>query len=212
LVAEGVPTFILNATLDPATPFQQGKTVFEKLADGYHLYVDGGRHSIYGWGEACPDDYITDFLVDGTLPSQREIVCEWDPAVIRAYEPLMPKDVNDFADPLEVFQAIDLELTLQPEYYYSYFIEETSFACPFGGSFTFTPTEVREFYTFTDCAFTNGFAITGTGDFQYSTSLFTLEAEVSGPKSGTLTYVNDYSSGAVSLTGEFGGETIDLSQ
>jgi pimeloyl-ACP methyl ester carboxylesterase len=82
LKAEGVPSFVLNATLDPATPFHEGKTVFENLDNGYHLYVEGGLHGIYGWGEACPDRYIEDFLVNGTLPEKREIVCDWGSAVI----------------------------------------------------------------------------------------------------------------------------------
>ena len=100
----------------------------------------------------------------------------------------------------------------QPEYYYSYFTEDFSFACPFSGSFTVRPSDAEESYSFTDCAFTNGFAITGTGSFDYGSSIFTLETEVSGAKSGALTYVNDYSTGAISVTGEYGGETIDLSQ
>lgn len=212
LVAEGVPTFVLNATLDPATPFQQGKTVFEHLDNGYHIYVEGGRHSIYGFGNECPDDYITNSMVDGALPLQREIVCQWDPAVIRVYEPRMPKDVSTFADPLEIFSAIDIELSVQPEYYYSYFTEDTSFSCPFGGSFTFGPSDSGEAYSFTDCAFTKGFAITGTGSYDYSTSIFTLETQVSGNKSGTLTYVSNYSDGSTSVKGEYGGEAIDLSQ
>jgi len=212
LTADDVPTFVLNATLDPATPFQEGKTVYEHLANGYHIYVEGGRHSIYGFGEACPDDYITNFLVNGELPAEREIVCTWDPAVIRAYQPLMPKDVSSFADPLEILSAIDAELLVQPEYYYSYFTEDTTFACPFGGSFTFGPSEAGESYSFTDCAFTNGFAITGTGGYDINTGLFTLETEVSGKKSGTLTYTNDYANGKTSVTGEYGGEAIDLSQ
>lgn len=83
LKAEGVPTIVLNATLDPATPFHEGKTVFENLENGYHIYVEGGVHSIYGWGQACPDQYVEDFLVDGRLPAQREIVCDWGDAVIR---------------------------------------------------------------------------------------------------------------------------------
>ncbi len=82
LKAAGVPTFVLNATLDPATPFHEGKTVFENLDNGYHLYVEGGLHSIYGRGYSCPDQYIEDFLVDGTLPDQREIICDWGHAVI----------------------------------------------------------------------------------------------------------------------------------
>jgi hypothetical protein len=82
LRAPGVPTFVLNATLDPATPFHEGKTVFENLENGYHLYVNGGTHSIYGRGYSCPDQYIEDFLVKGTLPEQREIVCDWGKAVL----------------------------------------------------------------------------------------------------------------------------------
>lgn len=83
LKAEGVPTFVLNATLDPATPFHEGKTVFENLDNGYHLYVEGGLHSIYGRGFRCPDQYIEDFLVNGTLPEQRETLCDWGNAVIQ---------------------------------------------------------------------------------------------------------------------------------
>jgi pimeloyl-ACP methyl ester carboxylesterase len=83
LTARGLPTFVLNATLDPATPFHEGKSVFERLDNGFHLYVEGGQHSIYGWGRDCPDGYITDFLVNGILPSQREISCPgWDNSII----------------------------------------------------------------------------------------------------------------------------------
>ena len=82
LKAPGVPTFVLNATLDPATPFHEGKSVFEHLDNGYHLYVNGGLHAIYGWGHSCPDQYVEDFLVDGTLPDKRETVCDWGNAVI----------------------------------------------------------------------------------------------------------------------------------
>jgi len=44
--------------------------------------VEGGVHSIYGRGYSCPDQYIEEFLVDGTLPAQREILCDWGEAVI----------------------------------------------------------------------------------------------------------------------------------
>ncbi|HKY53449.1 MAG TPA: alpha/beta hydrolase [Anaerolineales bacterium] len=212
LIAEGIPTFVLNATLDPATPFEQGKAVFERLENGYHLYVEGGLHSIFGYREICPDDYITRFLVNGELPSEREIVCTWDPAIVNDYVPLMPEDVSAFADPLEIFSAIDTEISLQPEYYYSYFTEDTTFICHKGGSFTFGPSDAGESYRFEDCAFTNGFVMTGTGSFDYSSGIFKLETEISGEKSGSLTYTNNYRTGALSVTGEYGGETIDLQQ
>jgi pimeloyl-ACP methyl ester carboxylesterase len=82
LKAPGVPVFVLDATLDPATPFHEGKSVFENLDNGYFLYVEGGGHGIYGWGYSCPDQYIEDFLVNGTLPAQRQIQCDWGSAVI----------------------------------------------------------------------------------------------------------------------------------
>jgi pimeloyl-ACP methyl ester carboxylesterase len=212
LTADGVPTFVLNATLDPATPFQEGKAVYEHLADGYHIYVEGGRHSILWFRNSCPDDYITNFLVNGDLPSDRETVCQWDPAIIRAYESLPPKDVSAYTDPLEVFSMIDSELLMQPEYYYSSLTEESSFACPYGGSFTFGPSDAGETYSFTNCEFTKGFAITGTGGYDSNSGIFTFNAEVGGKKTGTLTYTHDYSAGTSSVTGEYGGETIDLSK
>jgi pimeloyl-ACP methyl ester carboxylesterase len=213
LVAAGVPTFVLNATLDPATPFHEGQAVFETLADGYHLYVEGGPHSIFGWGYDCPDGYITDFLVDGQLPDQREIACEdWGQAVIRAYQPRIKANASDYANPLEIFQAIDAEIGLQPEYYYSDFEEPVSVACPYGGSFTFGPGEAGEAYAFETCAFTSGFILDGSGVYDYGARQISFDVEVSGNKSGALTYTRDVIDDSVSLTGEYGGETINEQQ
>jgi len=213
LTAEGVPTFILNATLDPATPFEEGKAVFERLADGYHLYVDGGRHSIYGWGYDCPDAYINDFLINGALPEQREIMCEeWGSAVIAEYAPRIKPQASAYANPLEVMSAIDDEISYLPEYFYGYFEEDVSVACPLGGSFNFGPSDAGEAYTFENCAFTAGFIMTGAGSYDYGEGLFTLEAQVSGDKTGALKYVRDDIEGAISLSGEYGGEPVNLQQ
>jgi pimeloyl-ACP methyl ester carboxylesterase len=213
LVAEGVPTFVLNATLDPATPFQEGKAVFEHLADGYHLYVNGGRHSIFGWGYACPDRYITNFMVDGVLPDRRETVCtDWGEAVISPYQVRISKNASDYANPLEIFQAIDTEIQLQPEYFYSHFEEPVSVACPFGGSFTFGPGEAGEAYSFENCAYTDGFILTGSGLYDYGSGLFTIQAKVDGNKSGTLTYSRNANDGSTSVTGQYGGETIKMQE
>ncbi len=213
LVAEGIPTFVLNATLDPATPFEEGKAVFERLSNGYHLYVEGGHHSIYGWGYACPDSYITDFMMDGTLPSEREIVCEdWGTDAASPYPPLSPSNAGDYKDVLATFQAIEGEMQLLPEYYYSYFTEDTSVACPFGGSFTFGPSDAGEAYTFEKCEFVKGFALTGSGGYEYDSGITTFETQVSGVKEGNLVYMYNYSDDSSSVSGEYGGETIDLSQ
>ena len=211
LVAEGVPTFVLNATLDPATPFWEGKAVFENLSNGYHLYVDGGHHSIFGYGYDCPDSYIADYIMDGTLPDQREILCEeWGDAVTWAYVPRMLENASDYPDVLEIFWAIDGEIQYQPEYFYSQFEEDTAVACPYGGSFTFGPSDLGEAFSFENCAYTRGFALTGNGNYNYGNGQFSLVAEVGGDRSGSLTYSRNYNDGSISVAGEYGGETIDL--
>ncbi len=213
LVAEGVPTFVLNATLDPATPFEEGKAVYENLADGYHFYVEGGRHSIYGWGYDCPDQYISDFMVDGTLPAEREMVCEeWGTEVIRAYEPLAAQNASDYADVLEAFYAIDSEIQLQPEYFYGSFMEDQSIACPFGGSFTFGLSATGEAYTFNQCAYFKDFALTGSGSYNAESGLMTFNTQVAGAKEGSLVYTDNYADGSIAVIGKYGGEEIDLSR
>lgn len=212
LVAPGVPTFVLNATLDPATPFQEGKAVAERLENGYHIYVEGGLHSIFGWGEACPDDYVTNFLVDGELPTEREIVCDWDPAVIYPYIPLMPGDVSAFDSPLDIFLSIVDELNRVPEYYYSDGKEEESFACPYGGSFTFGPGDTGLAYSFEKCAFTGGFEITGIGGYNDETSVVRFETQVSGEETGNLDFSYDWTTGHTTLKGIYAGQEYDFDQ
>lgn len=213
LVAKGVTTFVLNATLDPATPFEEGKAVFENLDDGYHFYVEGGRHSIYGWGYECPDKYITDFMVNGTLPAQREMVCtDWGTDVIRAYEPLPKENISDYANVLEIFNAVDGAIQLQPEYFYSSFTEDVAVSCPFGGSFTFSPSDAGEAYTFDNCSYVRDFALTGSGSYDYDSGILTFDTQVTGAKQGSLVYTSNYSDETTSVTGAYGGETIDLSK
>ena len=124
----------------------------------------------------------------------------------------MSANASEFDNPLDIFSAIETELSIEPEYYYNGFTENTSFACPYGGAFTFGPSDAGESYSFTDCEYTQGFAITGAGSFNYDTRIFTLETKVSGDKAGALNYISNYNDGSITLTGEYGGETINLSQ
>ena len=212
LKAEGVSTLVLNATLDPATPFQEGKSVYENLADGYHIYVEGGVHSIYGWGNSCPDDYVTNFLVDGTVPSQRETVCQWDPSVISPYVAIAASETSAYKDPLGIMIAIDDEIKYTPEYLYSSFEEDQTIGCPYGGTFTFGPSDAGEALTFTSCGFLKDFSMAGSGSYDYNTGVIKLEVQVSGAKDGTLTYTHNVSEDTYTLTGTYGGQDINLSQ
>jgi pimeloyl-ACP methyl ester carboxylesterase len=213
LTATGVPTFVLDSTLDPATPFEEGKSVYQHLSDGYFLYVEGGRHSIFGFGRDCPDKYISDFLVDGKLPENRETLCsEWGTKVTGTYEPLIPKDMSAYSDVLQAFQAVDNEIQLQPEFFYGSLTEDVSIACPFGGSFTFGPNDKDEAYTFKDCAYIKGFVLNGTGSKNSEKGIITFDTQVSGAKEGKLVYTDNTADGTSSVTGDYGGKPIDLSK
>lgn len=213
LVLEGVPTFVLNATLDPATPFEEGKFVADHLADGYHIYVEGGIHSIYGWGNDCPDQYITDFMVDGTLPSEHEIVCtDWETTLYSSYVSNMPGDVSDFADPLAMMRAVDDNFFYLPEAYYGDWEQEETVGCNYGGTYSFGPNDTGEQYTFDACSMVPGLELTGDGSFNFDTGIYTITADISGAKSGNLTYTYDYNDHKATVTGEYGGEAVDLSE
>jgi pimeloyl-ACP methyl ester carboxylesterase len=75
LVLPGVPTLVLNATADPATPYANAVRVYSRLADGYLITKEGGPHVIFGWGYDCPDLIVADFLVNNKMPDQRETTC-----------------------------------------------------------------------------------------------------------------------------------------
>jgi len=96
-----------------------------------------------------------------------------------------------------------------PEYYYSDFSEEEAFACPYGGSFTFAPSETGETYRFEGCSFTQGFAMTGTGGYEDETSQLTFNAALSGDKTGSLLFTYSWDDDSYSLTGTYGGKTFD---
>ncbi len=66
-------------------------------------------------------------------------------------------------------------------------------------------------YQFDNCAFSNGFALTGNGSYNYDDSLLTFEVDVTGLKDGSLTYTRD-SEWAITVTGVYGGEKVDLSK
>jgi pimeloyl-ACP methyl ester carboxylesterase len=215
LVLEGVPVLVLNAKLDPATPFEEGEAVFKNLADGYHIYVEGGVHSIYGYGYACPDDYVTDLLVNGSVPEAREIVCEeWGTAAYSNYIPNLPGDVSEFENPLEMISSLDDNLYYLPEAYYSEWEEGRmeTVGCTYGGTYSFGLTGTGDEYKYDQCSMVPGLVITGSGEYNFNTRTFTATLDVSGAKSGSLTYTYNYNRHVATVRGEYGGEPVDLTR
>jgi hypothetical protein len=179
------------------------------LADGYLVTMQGGAHIIFGRGDACVDDLVTDFLVNGTVPAERETVCEgvmYDP-----YMPIPLMDAKDYADPLEAMTSMDNNINYLPEYYDWDWETPTSVGCNHGGVLSFEISDEGVAFTFEGCSFSKGFSMDGTGAYIDETGDFTMEITVSGYKEGTLVYTHLYE-GGVTLTGEYGGKIINLSQ
>ena len=78
LKAIGIPTLVLGATADPATPVENARNIYRNLSDGYLILKEGGSHVIFGYGDHCPDDLVTAFLVDEQRPPDRETTCPGD--------------------------------------------------------------------------------------------------------------------------------------
>jgi len=206
LVAKGIPTLVLGATADPATPVDNGRRVFKNLDNGYLITMQGGPHVIYGRGNACPDDLVTAFLVDSKMPDKREITC--DGSVTDTYVPNAPADASKFATPLEALDSTYNEIYYLPEYYYGHTTDTIEAGCTYGGSITFdVPDDNGQAIHLKDCAFSRGFALAGDGN--YADGTITLDVTVSGLKKGQLNYSRDVD-GNSKVTGEYGGEKIDL--
>ena len=209
LIANGVPVFVLGATADPATPLSNGVDVFHRLENGYLIKEQGGSHVIYGVGSVCVDEVITNFMVNDQLPAQRETNCEG--VVSDKFVPLLPLDAKGFTDPLEALSMINDEISYLPEYYYWDYVTPTSVGCPFGGVLSFEAMEDIDSFSLSACSFTNGFSLTGSGSANHADGSFTLEVTVTGLKDGTLSYIRD-ATGTRSVTGTYGGESVDLSK
>ena len=206
--AKQIPTLVLGAEADPATPFKQGVRVFKHLDNAYLISQKGGPHVIFGRGVACIDDLVTAFLVGGAVPSQKRTTCEG--TVIDASVPL-PKDrAQDFADVLEALRSAETEITYLPEYFYWDGDTGAAVGCPRGDTLSFEAGKKTTRFALNGCAFTQGFRMTGTGTYNANKDSFVLKVEVSGYKQGSLKYMRVGEK--ITVTGTYGGQLVKLSQ
>ncbi len=208
LAASGIPTIVLNGTADPATPYEGAQAVASRLENGSFIAETGGPHILFGWGNPCVDDLVTAFLVADIMPA-RQVSCKG--VVASEFVPLAPASAADFESPLEALASVDDEIYYLPEYYYWDAETTTSLGCPFGGTLTFEAVNEGEKFTFNNCAFSEGFTLTGEGLNSYDWETFTLSVSVSGLAEGVLTYTRD-KDGNLSVTGTYDGLEVDLSE
>jgi pimeloyl-ACP methyl ester carboxylesterase len=205
LIADGIPTLVLGATADPATPVGNGIDVYRRLADGYLITQQGGPHVIFGRGNACPDDLVTDFLVRGQVPDQRETECEG--VVADDYVPLAPRRASAFASPLDALASAETEITYLPEYYYWDGVEPTSAGCPIGGALHFELDGAKYTFALNACTFTRQFVMTGSGSYNPARDRFVLDVTVTGRWQCELKYVR--TGDQVRVTGRCDAEKVE---
>jgi pimeloyl-ACP methyl ester carboxylesterase len=206
LTAEGYPVLVLNATLDPATPAAGGRRVFERLADGYLIEMDGGPHIIFGRGDACVDDIVTNFLVDDELPADRVTQCEG--VVADDFIAVAPTDASAFETPLDAMNAVYDTINNLPEYYYWDYSTLTVIGCTYGGTLAFSPSFEGHQFRLSDCAFSEGWAMTGNGTVNDEAGSFRLDVQITGEAEGLLIYTVD-ADGNASVSGTYDSKSVE---
>jgi pimeloyl-ACP methyl ester carboxylesterase len=177
LTATGIPTIVISSTADPATPYQQGVDVSGRLEDGHLITQQGGPHVVFGRGNECPDDAVSQFILEGTPPDIDE--CEGD--VVGYYIPLLPVSIAEFDSAETMFDSIEFDLFYLPEYYWWDTVTETPVGCNQGGVVTFIGGDGKDTYEFDECVFMEGVSLTGTGSYHWDEDVFTLDVQVNSP-------------------------------
>lgn len=198
------PTFVMTATTDPATPIANAMRIFSRLDDAYFIQAIGGPHVIYAWGEACPDDTVTGYLVDRTLPTTRVTTCIWsvaDPYIANA-----PTAASGYKDALALMHSVDDQILNTDDFYSRFDAAELTIGCDFGGTLTYTPGDAGTTVKLDGCAFTSDVALTGTGATDDDAGTFALDATSGGDR---LHYERD-ADGGTTVKGTFDGKTVDL--
>ncbi|MGZ3142770.1 alpha/beta hydrolase [Lentzea chajnantorensis] len=70
-----VPTLMVQSVRDPATPLEGAQRAHRGFRNSVMLTVqDEGDHGIYGFGNACVNDVVERYLVDGVTPA-KDLTC-----------------------------------------------------------------------------------------------------------------------------------------
>lgn len=178
------PVFVLNSSVDPATPFAGAMRVHDHLSDAYLIVQPGGPHVIFGRGVACIDDPVTAFLVDGALPP-RTTTCDF--LGTDDYVPIPATSVDQYDSTLDALGAVDDELNYNADYWNWVGTDPLAFGCAQGGWVEYEASDAGYAVNLHDCAFSAGLPLSGRASINDDGS-FSLSA-TSGAE--PLTYDRD---------------------
>lgn len=190
------PIFVLTATLDPATPIANAMRIYGRASNAYFIVQTGGPHVIFGRGNACPDNLVTDFLATQAPPAARVTVC--DGRVAEPYVRLALPTAAGYRTALEFMSSMADQIVNTDDYSYRLADAALTTGCDFGGTLQYRPGRNGTGLVLRSCAFTAGLAMTGTGRIDDDGSM-TLDVTIPG---GRLHYAED-ASGHATVRGTF---------
>jgi hypothetical protein len=200
------PMLVLGATLDPATPWANGERI-AAAAGARSIVKPGGPHVIFGRGESCPDDLVTDFVVSGQEPARTRTVCRGD--VADDYVPLPPMDARAYGTTLEALRDVDRELVTSVDYWFWDAEEPLATGCRFGGTVRYTPDDAGTRLRLDGCSWSRGLALTGTGLIDDDAGTMTLRVRRDGTDGPVVRYHRD-AKDVASVDGEIPGVPGDV--
>ena len=70
ITAPGAPAIVVvGTTNDPATPYVWAEALASQLESGHLVTYEGEGHTAYNKSNACINDAVDDYLIDGTVPT-----------------------------------------------------------------------------------------------------------------------------------------------
>ena len=179
LVANGVPTLVLGADTDPATPYGNG--VSRVRPPGRRLPRDAAERPPRDLRarRPVPDDLVTAFLVQGRRPDRRRTTCPGP--IADPYVAVAPASAAAFPNVEAALASAETEISYLPEYYYWDGVEPTATGCPDGGTLGLTGDGATYDLALDGCAFSRGFAMTGRGRYDSDRDRFELHVRGRGP-------------------------------
>jgi len=194
------PVFVLASSTDPATPYAGALRIFGRLDNAYLIVQPGGPHIIFGRGNACPDDLVTAYLVDGQVPAHRRTFCDW--AGVDPYVPIPATTITARSDALAAMAAVDDEINNNGDYWSWDGTGTLRYGCLDGGWIAYVESDTGATLKLHACAFSHGLPLTGKGVLDSTDGTFSLT--VTGPHGTSLAYARD-ADGVRSVAGTWFG-------
>jgi hypothetical protein len=173
--------------------------------------MQSGPHVTYGWGNACPDEIVSDMILRDQMPAQQVQLCDWG-AMVEGYVPLTLTNPADQADPLAIARGVEVELLEYPEMINWDAIDPISIGCDYGGVMGQFETDYGYEYSFTDCQLWPGVTVNGKGEEIWGDDgmeNLTLRLNIKGHASGDVVYVSDVVADSWAISGMWDGKAIE---